>query len=110
MSLFAEYVAERLGDEIIENDKSFVTYRYLNDNKSVYIVDIYVKPEYRKSKIASHLADEVVRIAKGKGATELIGTVSPAANNATDSLKVLLGYGMHLDSANEQVIVFKKEI
>lgn len=110
MSLYGEYVKERLGDEIYENQYGFATYRYLNDKKTVYIVDLYVIPTERKTRVASLFADTICKIAKEQGATELLGTVSPSANAATESLKVLLGYGMSLVSSTHEMIVFRKDI
>lgn len=109
-SLYARYLRERTQDEIIETDKGFATYRYLNEQKTVYIVDIYVLPDLRKSGIASELANFIVEIAKVKGAKELIGTVTPSAKNSADSIRVLLGYGMTLLSASNDMIVFRKDI
>jgi predicted GNAT family acetyltransferase len=109
MSLHAQYLTERTDDLIIECEHGFVTYRYLNEAQ-VYIIDIYVTPEKRKSGLASELADQVAAEAKGKGRKELLGTVVPSTKNSTISLKVLLGYGMTLQSASNDLIVFKKEI
>jgi len=109
-SLYAKYLMERLGDSIIEAPEGFVTYRFLEDNKTVYIVDIFVKEEFRTQGIASKLADMVVEKAKALGSTKLLGTVIPTTKNSTISLKVLLGYGMVLESATNNLIVFKKEI
>lgn len=109
MSLYAEYIKEKLDDNCMETELGFATYRYLNDNK-VYIIDIYVKPEYRKSKIASDLADLIAQEAKEKGCKEMLGTVIPSAKGSTNSLKVLLGYGMTLVSSDKDLIIFKKEL
>lgn len=110
MSLYKHYVWERLGDYTIETEQGFATYRFLNEKKTVYIVDIYVLPEFRKSGLAADMANEIAEIAKKEGATEMLGTVSPSANTATDSMKVLLAYGMKLLNASEQLIVFRKDI
>ena len=110
MSMYAEYIKERSGDEIVETVCGFATYRYMNQGKSVYIVDIYVHPKYRKEGTASALADIIVLRAKERGCTELLGTVAPSANGATTSLKVLLGYGMSLQSCSSDLIIFKKDI
>lgn len=110
MSLYGQYINEHRGDGIVETDSGFATYRFLNEGKSVYIIDIYVLPEFRKSKAASDMADVIVRLAKIAGATELLGTVVPTAKNSTDSLKVLLGYGMTLKSASNDLIIFGKGI
>lgn len=110
MSLYADYLKERTDDKIIETENGFCTYRYINDGKSVYIIDIYTIPELRQTNYASSLANEVVMEAKANGCTELLGTVVPSTKNSTVSLKVLMGYGMTLYSANQNLIVFRKEI
>lgn len=107
MSLYADYIKEHRNDGCIESDKGFCTYRFLNE-KQVYIVDIYVIPSERQTKEASLMADLVVKEAKEKGCKELLGTVVPSAKNSTTSLKVLLGYGMTLDSSSNDLIVLKK--
>lgn len=112
MSMHAEYLRERLGDEVLEYDEGFVTYRFIDDNgiKSVYIVDIFVRPDFRRTRMASIMADAVVELARTQGCKRLIGTVSPASKNATDSLKVLMGYGMELYQCDKNAIIFKREI
>ena len=110
MSLYGDYVKERLGDFILETDYGFATYRYINDKKTVYVVDLFVIPEMRKKGLASDLTDKIVEIAKKEGATELWGTVSPQAVNPTDSIKALLAYGMTFLSSTEQIIIFRKDI
>lgn len=110
MSLYADYIKERLGDGIIERPEGFASYRFLNEGKSVYILDIYVSPSYRKTNVASKMADEIAAIGKERGATELVGTVTPSANNSTQSLSVLLAYGMKLKCLGNDLIVFTKEI
>lgn len=110
MSLYGRYILERIGDGIIEREEGFATFRFLNDRKSIYIVDIYVLPDFRNQNIAKELADEIVAIGKEEGATELLGTVVPSARNSTDSLRVLLGYGMKLKSSTSDGIIFSKEI
>lgn len=112
MSMHAEYIRERLGDEVLEYEEGFATYRFIDDSgvKAVYIVDIFVRPDFRKTKMASIMADEIVEKAKEKGCKRLIGTVCPTAKNATDSLRVLLGYGMELYQCDKSAVIFKKEI
>lgn len=109
MSLYADYLLERTNDRIIETSEGFATYRFVNE-KSVYIVDIYIKPEFREKHFAASLADEIVKIAKTKGCTELIGSIVPSTKGSTRNLKVLLGYGMTLNNAQNDFIVFRKEI
>ena len=107
MSLYASYLQERTSDGIIENDEGFITFRYLNRNQ-VYIIDVYVLPEYRGKGIATELADKVCATAKTMGCTEVIGSVVPAAKGATESISVLIAYGMNVFEASQNLILFKK--
>lgn len=109
-SLYAQYLMERTNDLIVESENiGFITYRYL-DESTVYIVDIFIIPELRKLGQASEMADAIAREAKNKGATRLIGSVVPSTKNSTISMKVLLAYGMSLDSSANDFIIFKKDI
>lgn len=108
MSLYAEYILERTNDLIVETESGFATYRYINDNKTCYIVDIYTVPSERKKGAAALLADHIALEAKEKGCTELWGTVVPSAKGATASLRVLLAYGFELLSSTDNLIVFRK--
>lgn len=108
-SLYAQYVAERTGDHVLETEHGFALYRYISENR-VYIVDIYVEPLFRKSGLASEMADQIAAEAKAKGCTEMIGSVVPSTKGSTTSLKVLLGYGFELLSSTNDIIFFKKEL
>lgn len=108
MSLFASYIKERENKDIIETDKGFATYYFVNDG--CYIQDIYVNPDHRKECVAADMADQIASIAKEKGCDKLYGSVSPSANGSTSSLKVLLAYGFSLHSAANNFIVMVKDI
>lgn len=112
MKMYADYLKERLGDEIVLRDEGFATYRFVDDcgTPAVYIVDIYVRPDFRKTKIASEMADSIANIAKEKGYHRLIGSVDSTAKTATDSIKVLLAYGMQFHRQAPGGLIFKKEI
>jgi GNAT superfamily N-acetyltransferase len=109
MSLYAEYLRERTNDEIIETDKGFITWRVINE-RQVYIVDVFVRREFRREKVGTELVDEVLKMARRAGHKELIGTVSTSAKNATESIKTLLSYGMIFDSSTPEGLFFRKEI
>lgn len=112
MSMWGDYIKEHRDDGIVESENGFATYRFvpIDAEPAVYLVDIYVRPELRKSDIASDMANQICEIGKEKGCRFLIGSVAPQAKKATESLKVLLAYGMRLHSASNELIVFVKEI
>jgi len=109
VSLYGDYLKERLGDEIIETEQGFATYRF-PDPLTCYVVDIYVKPEFRTQSVATGIADLIVEIAKQKGCSRLLGSVVPSTKGSTTSLRVLLGYGFSLDSSTQDFILFRKDI
>lgn len=112
MKMYRDYLKERLGDELLEREEGFATYRFTAELgfPAVYIVDIYVRPDFRKTKVASEMADQIVAIARTRNFSRLIGSVSFESKNQTDSIKVLLGYGMEFYKAVPGGLFFKKEI
>lgn len=108
MSHFADYKLEREGKETIEAPEGFVVFQI--EAHQCYIVDIYVAPRFRRTKVATELADMVLDRARSNKCTELLGSVVPSANGSTESLKALLSYGFKLQSAQENFIWFVKEI
>ena len=112
MSLYGDYIKERKGYGIIEDEHGFATYGTMDvdGEKAMYIEEIFVRPEFRQNKIASKYADEIALIAKNNGIKKLIGSVCTATNNAHQSLLVLLGYGFKLYSNDHDTIYFIKDI
>jgi hypothetical protein len=104
----AAYLKEREGFDSIINDMGFASYRISGDE--CYIRDIFVYPDFRKSNVASEIADEIARIAIISGCKYISGSVSTLANGATDSTKVLLAYGFKIHSAIEGGILFRKDL
>ena len=113
MSHYGDYIKERLGKLIIESDKGFATYFFIEHPKHgsvVYIEDIYVVPEFRRSRAGTELADFVVDVAKGRGIKVLLGSINPLANGSTESMKALIWYGMKLDCIHNDLIYLYKDL
>lgn len=111
MSMYAEYLAERTQDLIIETGDGFATYRYIPDRNAVYLIDIYVVPKARKAGEASRLADRVAAEGKEKwGVKRMLGSVLVGKAWTTTNTKILLAYGFAIESATPEVIVFVKEV
>lgn len=108
MSLYGDYIKERLNKEIVEDERGFATYYYLADG--VYIEDLFVAPDHRHENIASDYADRIAKLAKDKGYSKMYGSVVPSAKHSTSSLKVLLAYGFQLESSAINMIVMSKVI
>lgn len=106
--MFKEYFKELKNLEVYESENGFVLYRI--QPPYLYIRDIYVKPEHRRSHLAATMADGLAEFAKTLGCTHMLGDVEPSNQGATASVKVLLAYGMSVAEANQDEIIFIKEI
>lgn len=108
--MFEDYANERgFGPRVLETEYGFATY-YL-DKDSCYIEDIYVIPEKRNKKIASHIADQIAEIAKQKQINILYGSVNKLAKSAQASREVLSSYGFFkLEEEDEELEWYVKEI
>lgn len=107
-SPWAEYIREREGAEVLETSEGFAVYTIRG--RECYLSDIYVFPEYRRTKIATHIADQVSQIAIKSNCTHLVGSVSPKAAGCTASILTLIGYGMLLHSSTPDLVYFYKKL
>lgn len=87
-SLWFQYLEECGGDQVIEYDWGFVTYRFVD--KSVYMPEIFVVPERRDAGLARILVSEVEDIARAAGAEQLLGSV---CMNLPEHIKIGSIYG-----------------
>lgn len=91
MSLSSEYRKEREDIDTMEFESGFITYRLFPNE--CYIVDIYVRPDVRRSGYGSMMADEVKKFAKKQGYQILTGSVDTRLPSAMKSDEVLQRYG-----------------
>lgn len=108
MSLYADYVKERLNKSTIESEHGFVVFQLFDED--VYIEDVYIAPEQRSNGLGRIFIEAVNSIAKDKGKKYLTTTVRPSAAGSTHSLKCVLGVGFELYSATQDAIFFRKEV
>lgn len=107
--MIKEYFKELKGLELYEEEHGFVLFRI--SPPYLYIHDMYVKPDYRQSGLAKDMADKLLAAAKEEcGCTHLMADIQPSNHTATLAMKVLLAYGMSVVEANQDEIIFIKEI
>jgi GNAT superfamily N-acetyltransferase len=109
-SHYANYVKEREGFEVIENEKGFFEFKINSDD--CYIRTMYVAPEFRAHGAAKELAHLVEETARANGCKYLVGTIIPSLNKtqATESMGIQLKYGFKIEAAHEDVIILRKEL
>ena len=113
-TMLTRYLFEGEEMHVLKREWGFCTYAFdfvsgAIENH-VYIQDLYVDPKYRKSGVASDMADDVVRIARERGVHALYGSVSLHRRGAETAMKILAAYGMRLFAAQSNVLWFKKDI
>lgn len=108
MSLYAEYISEREGKHIVEDEFGFATYSFVEHLNAVYIEEVFVLPQFRQTGIGASYVSRISELAKSSNYENVITSVSPKAKGATTSLKAILGVGFQLDSMDANLIYFKK--
>lgn len=108
MSLWAEYVKETLGREVIETDYGFASYHVRGDD--CYLEDLYVVPEFRRAGGATRLGELVREKAIKAGCKSLTTTVNCTFKDPSTSLKACLSYGFQIHQTGQNFIVLRKEI
>lgn len=107
-SLYAKYVKEILKIECVETENAFATYEILEDG--IYVMDVFVDPRYRRTRIASDLTKRIEKISKDMGYSKIYTSVNPRIAQANISLKTILAYGFQLLNSSPELIMFVKEI
>lgn len=108
-SLYAKYIKEREGKDIVEWEHGFLTYKKLS-NDLYYLIDCFVEKEYRRTSIARQLVDKVCEIAKADGARQVMGSVCTDAEGVTVSIASLLGGNFRFSSQQGNMLYFVKDI
>lgn len=108
MSLFSDYMKERLGHDTIEESFGFIVYHLYET--SCEILEIFVEKERRDEGLASGLADRVSDLARAKGCNTLFCSVIPGAGSSTLALLSILHYGFQVQSAENGRIILTKDI
>jgi GNAT superfamily N-acetyltransferase len=107
-SNYSLYAKERMGEEIIEDDKGFVTYEIVSD--SLWIRDMFVRKEHRGSKIGKEYYDRIVELAKNNGCKYLKSHVDVKTKGWNISYDMLIAKGFQPTIFDTQMIYLVKEI
>jgi GNAT superfamily N-acetyltransferase len=109
IDLYAKYIKEREGRDILILEHGFITYKKINKDL-YYLVDCFVEEGYRQKGVARQLLDEVCAIALADGATKVLGSVCTAAEGVTTSLISILAGGFKFSSQDGNMLYFVKDL
>lgn len=108
LSLYGQYILEREGKSILENEHGFFTYKIYDEE--CFIEDIFIKKESRRTGVATEMANMMADMARQAGCKFLTGTCVPSTFGASESMKAMFSYGFKIHSAKEDKIILIKEL
>lgn len=101
-TLFAQYIKERLNQEVIENESGFIIYNI--NGKSCFLAEMYIKPDSRKSGLFIELLNELKELAVENDCEHITATIHQYDKGATNSLSSAFKYGFKIHQAHNNII------
>lgn len=108
-SNYALYIEEREGKSMLEDERGFATYFY-PESTIVYIQDVFVRKEHRRSGVARHYFDIINKEAKEKGCSFCITSIDPKAKNSYASERWTEKNGYEFTKNRDNLDWYCKEI
>jgi hypothetical protein len=103
-TLYAKYIKEREGFEVLENEFSFLTY-VINPNKECFIGHLYVDSKLREQGNCRNIINGLKIVAKKRGCNNIVASIDLRDKNASHTILCALQIGFKILSANNNLIV-----
>jgi len=104
--MWLDYVRERMPmKSVLETEKGFAIYYNIEVESAVYVEEIYVKPEFRRSDVAYNLMKEIV---KESNMPFMLGSIDTTTEGTTASLKGMLKAGFEPYRTEGNLMFFRK--
>lgn len=107
-TLFANYISEREGKRIIEDERGFLIYKIQGDE--CYLAEGFVREDARGGSAFSDLLRHVYATAQSEGCKVVTANIHLADKGAMRTLKAVLNRGFRVASASSDVLLIVKEI
>lgn len=107
-SLYAKYIKEREGSDILENKYGFISYKITKTSVGniMFVEDLFILPEYRRLREGSSLCNTLIDLAKKENCKQILSGADPNTNGVTDAVKFQLKMGMKILNINNGMINF----
>lgn len=110
MSLYSDYIKEREGKLTIETDKGFIVYKHYPSLRQMFICELYVVPEERRSGSGEFFMNHVIEIAQDVGCTHVACTTDTATNGWEVTHNALLSRNYKLVTKDGSLNLYYKDI
>lgn len=110
--MYSKYLKEIENKETITTKFGFATYQLFD--QAVYLVDIYILPEYRRNRLVGILEEAVIEIGKAYGCSTILGSISLNLKKKhffrSKAMMHTYGYKFKSLDRNHKIIYMSKEI
>lgn len=107
-TLYAKYIKERAGRDILENESGFIIYRC--HGEECFLVEMFIDTEKRGSRLFADLIRNLSDIAKVAGCKIITATVYVADSGKEHTLSSVFKLGFKILKAEQGVILVGKEV
>jgi len=108
--MYKDYFEKRTGGVYFENEYGFITFHYLNET-TMFIEDVYIKPEFRQQGHGFQLVKHVENIAKETNRNKVMTTVDLSLPLSRDvGVLSSFGIGMKISHVSGSFLYFIKDI
>jgi hypothetical protein len=107
-TLYANYINEREGFEVLETPKAFVLYKIKDDE--CFISHAYTHSEVRNQHEMSKLIYDLENISFKRGCLKINASIDLRDKNASHTLLVSLKYGFKVILAENGIMIIEKQI
>ena len=108
-TFYPAYLKEYRNQDHIETDYGFISYVINEEEKTIYMVDIYVVPERRKENLSRKLVYMAMAEAKERGCTHGFTHVFNDFKDKEASLMAALAIGGKIVSVDPEKVMLKME-
>lgn len=107
-TLYAKYISQRSGHEILENEHGFVIYKI--NGEECFIVDMFVDINSRKKYYGSEFINELVEIAKSKKCKVITANVHLWDANYQVTLVSSFKNGFNIVRASNDILLISRNL
>jgi ribosomal protein S18 acetylase RimI-like enzyme len=106
--MWLDYIRERMPmKDVIETAEGFVIYYNIEAERAVYIEEIYIKPQFRRSDIGSSLMRDII---KESVMPYMMGSIDVTTEGTAISLKAMLKQGFEPYRIEGNLMFLRKEL
>lgn len=110
--MWLEYVKERMPNKSVINRDGigFAIYYIYEAEQAIYLEDIFIVKESRKTGVGKSILEEVENKAKEMGFRYVLGSIDPTTENTDISLKSMLNTGFKPYRIYNELLFLRKDI